>query len=63
MTRKDYEKIAEILRNEQADSNIIDSFAKMLKADNERFNTSRFINTCLHELVHAYCRSNITGVK
>lgn len=47
MTRKDYVKIAEILRNEQADSNIIDSFAKMLKADNERFNTSRFINACI----------------
>jgi hypothetical protein len=47
MTRKDYVKIAEILRNEQADNNLIDSFCKMLKADNERFNTSRFINACI----------------
>ena len=49
MTRKDYIKIAEILRDGQAPNHLIDSFAQMLRADNNRFDRGRFENACKEE--------------
>ena len=46
MTRKDYEKIAEVLREGNASEGLIDGFAHMLKADNTRFDTGRFKVAC-----------------
>ena len=46
MTRKDYEKIAEVLRVGQAGAKLVNSFAHMLKADNPRFDTERFKAAC-----------------
>ena len=49
MTRKDYIKIAEILRDGQAPDHLIDSFAQMLWADNPQFNHGQFENACKEE--------------
>jgi hypothetical protein len=49
VTRKDYEKIAEVIRNlPGGQSRIITAreFATMLKRDNERFDTLTFYRAC-----------------
>ena len=52
MTRKDYELIAEVLRNsneiidEISMAFLIDNFAKELVLENPRFDRDRFANAC-----------------
>jgi len=46
MTSKDYRKIAEVLRNGNAGEALVEGFAQMLKADNERFDAGRFQAAC-----------------
>ena len=42
MTRKDYEKIAAILKQNSATAQMADDFADMLAADNPAFDRERF---------------------
>ena len=46
MTRKDYIRIAEVLREGQVSERLVENFAHMLKADNARFDTERFKAAC-----------------
>jgi hypothetical protein len=53
MTRKDYEKIAQVMKSELqggVDANswmsIVNGLASMLKQDNERFDRHTFRNAC-----------------
>ena len=46
MTRKDYIRIAEVLKEGQASEGLVKSFAQMLKADNARFDIERFKVAC-----------------
>lgn len=50
MTRKDYTKIAEILKSHNfVDDNLIDSFCDFFKSDNPRFDRERFRNAIINE--------------
>jgi hypothetical protein len=58
MTRKDYVKVAEILSSfkdligdEFTFHDLVDEFAAMFEADNERFDAQRFFDACTKELV------------
>jgi len=58
MTRKDYVKVAEILSSfkdligdEFTYHDLVDEFASMFEADNERFDSNRFFDACTKELV------------
>jgi hypothetical protein len=46
MTRKDYVRIAEVLREGHASEGLVKSFAQMLKADNPCFDSERFKTAC-----------------
>ena len=46
MTRKDYIRIAEVLKEGQASEGLVKSFAQMLKADIARFDVERFKVAC-----------------
>ena len=46
MTRKDYVRIAEVLREGQASDGLIDEFVHMFKTDNARFDVGRFKAAC-----------------
>jgi len=57
MTRKDYVKVAEILSSfkdligdEFTYHDLVDEFAAMFEADNERFDSNRFFDACTKEL-------------
>ena len=49
MTRKDYIKVAEILKSHFANDNLIDSFCDFFKSDNPRFDRERFRNAIINE--------------
>jgi hypothetical protein len=58
MTRKDYVKVAEILcsykdliGDQFTYHDLVDEFAAMFEADNERFDAQRFFDACTKELV------------
>ena len=46
MTRKDYEAIANILNSHNANDQMIEDFARMLRNDNPRFDDSQFWDAC-----------------
>ncbi len=46
MTKKDYVKIAAVLRDTTAPDYIVDAFADMLARDNPAFDRARFIAAC-----------------
>jgi hypothetical protein len=53
MTRKDYQLIASVLKNYQADGGVVIErdeialeLAKVLKADNPRFDYAKFLGAC-----------------
>ncbi len=48
MTKQDYEKIAEVLKNYSwiGKHRLVNSFVEMLKADNPRFDAERFKTAC-----------------
>jgi len=46
MTRKDYVRIAEVLRKGRADEALVDGFVHMFQADNARFDAARFRASC-----------------
>tara|TARA_R100000234_G_scaffold111171_1_gene84012 strand:- start:592 stop:777 length:186 start_codon:yes stop_codon:yes gene_type:complete len=50
MTRKDYIKIAKILKTTELEAHkrasLAVSFASMLREDNPRFNVEKFLNSC-----------------
>jgi len=46
MTRKDYVRIAEVLREGQASKELVEGFTQMLKTDNARFDVGRFKAAC-----------------
>jgi hypothetical protein len=44
MTRKDYIKVAEILKSNNVSDKIISDFSHMFKSDNSNFDYTRFYN-------------------
>lgn len=44
MSKRDYEKVARVLRETDASRHTVVSMASALAEDNERFNVERFIN-------------------
>lgn len=46
MTRKDYIKIAAIIKARGADVDLANDFADLLEDDNERFDRERFLTAC-----------------
>ena len=45
MTKKDYIKIASIIKDNKLDD-VVDDFVIMFKKDNKRFDKERFIKAC-----------------
>ena len=46
MTKKDYIKIASIIKDNKLNDVVVDDFVIMFKKDNKRFNKERFIKAC-----------------
>ena len=46
MTRRDYVKIAAVLKEGKASTEMVRGFVVMLKEDNERFDVTRFLVAC-----------------
>ena len=46
MTKKDYIKIASIIKDNKLNDVVVDDFVIMFKKDNKRFDKERFIKAC-----------------
>ncbi len=46
MTRRDYVKIAAVLKEGKASTELVKGFVVMLQEDNKRFDSARFLLAC-----------------
>ena len=46
MTKKDYIKIASIIKDNKLNDVVVDDFVIMFKKDNKRFDKERFLKAC-----------------